>query len=90
MKNELKLWELDEGGAVHWIVAYDEEEARGILKRDYFEITGIPDDEDEVFCAEFAREKLTVDTDVEGVMTKDADGWIEWAGKPSYLACSEF
>jgi predicted ATPase len=87
--NDRKLYEIDEGGASHWVVATTPAEALRIAQRDFADVCG-EQLEGEPYVSVCTRAELQVVTDVDGVLTMSPAAWVRWMGGVGYLAFSEF
>ena len=89
---DLKMFEVDDGGATHWVIAENEAQALQFVLEDYFEHSS-EKPEGELLC------RLAPDRPIEFVLDEDLmsgtakmrpEVWVKIFDEPQYLACSEF
>jgi len=81
------MYQLEEGGAVFWVIAGNHVEAVDIVLKGHFEVTGETPKE---FTCELADDKSYTFDLGHDCHSFTPGEWVSWAGEPRFLACSEY
>jgi len=85
---DLQMYQLENDGAVFWVVAHDHVEAVDLVLRKHFEPSG--ETPGTLSCEVAKDQRYTFDLGPHGVQSLTPDEWVSWADEPEFLASSEY